>query len=156
MTRPRRHDPPNMNDRTPPGHASNSTGGENTTDAGIVSSESVDFDAGIEHPDGGRLLPVAVEDVDGGGVLMLAWMNREALSETLRTGRATYYSRSRRELWIKGLTSGHVQEVVDVRVDCDGDAVVLVVRQTGAACHTGQRTCFFRSVREPRAGQSGE
>ena len=91
-------------------------------------------------------MPVVVEDIDGGGVLMLAWMNEAALDATLRSGRATYYSRSRRELWRKGDTSGHIQEVTDVRVDCDGDALLLMVRQTGAACHTGERTCFYRKV----------
>ena len=74
---------------------------------------------------------------------MLAWMNEESLRLTLATGRATYWSRSRQELWEKGLTSGHTQEVVSVALDCDGDALLLRVHQTGAACHTGNRTCFF-------------
>jgi len=79
-------------------------------------------------------------------VLMLAWANAEALRLTVQTGRAHYWSRSRRELWIKGDTSGHTQAVEDVRVDCDEDAVLYRVRQTGAACHTGERSCFYRVV----------
>ena len=77
---------------------------------------------------------------------MMAWMNDEALARTLATRKGTYYSRSRQQLWVKGETSGHVQEVVDVRLDCDGDTVLLVVDQTGAACHTGNRTCFFTDL----------
>jgi phosphoribosyl-AMP cyclohydrolase len=87
------------------------------------------------------LVPVVAQAEDG-GVLMLAWANREALEATLRTRRGTYWSRSRRELWRKGDTSGHVQEVLDVRLDCDGDAVLYLVRQTGPACHLGKRSCF--------------
>ena len=75
---------------------------------------------------------------------MLAWMNTEALQQTIDSGRAVYWSRSRRELWRKGDTSGHQQHVVEIRVDCDQDAVLLKVRQTGAACHTGRRSCFYR------------
>ena len=75
---------------------------------------------------------------------MLAWMNAEALARTLETRRATYWSRSRGEIWVKGETSGHIQEVVEVRVDCDQDAVLLKVRQTGGACHTGRESCFYR------------
>jgi phosphoribosyl-AMP cyclohydrolase len=81
-----------------------------------------------------------------GEVLMVAWMDDEALHRTLSTGRATYWSRSRREYWVKGDTSGNVQKVHEVRLDCDGDAVLLVVDQTGAACHTGARTCFDADV----------
>lgn len=77
---------------------------------------------------------------------MLAWMNEEALSETLATGRAVYYSRSRGRLWRKGEESGHFQKLVDLRIDCDADAILLVVEQTGAACHEGYATCFFRSL----------
>ena len=89
------------------------------------------------------LIPAVAQDADTGEVLMLAWMNEESLRLTLATGRATYWSRSRQELWEKGLTSGHTQEVVSVAVDCDGDALLLRVHQSGAACHTGNRTCFF-------------
>jgi len=87
------------------------------------------------------LVPVIAQEIDG-TVLMLAWANREALEATARTGRAHYWSRSRQELWRKGDTSGHVQEVVEVRADCDGDAVLYRVRQTGPACHEGKRSCF--------------
>ncbi len=87
------------------------------------------------------LVPVVVQGEDG-TVLMLAWANREALEATLRTRRGTYWSRSRGELWRKGDTSGHTQEVLEVRVDCDGDAVLYRVRQAGPACHEGKRSCF--------------
>lgn len=81
-----------------------------------------------------------------GEVLMVAWMNDEALDLTLRTRKGTYFSRSRQRLWVKGETSGHVQHVHEVRLDCDGDTVLLVVDQQGAACHTGDRTCFDAGV----------
>lgn len=90
------------------------------------------------------LVAAIAQDAASGDVLMLAWMNAEALEATLATGRATYWSRSRGALWVKGETSGHTQEVVEVRVDCDQDAVLLRVRQTGAACHTGRDSCFYR------------
>ena len=79
---------------------------------------------------------------------MLAWMNAESVAETLRTGRVCYWSRSRGALWRKGETSGQVQRLVELRVDCDGDAVLLLVEQDGVACHTGHRSCFYRAVRE--------
>lgn len=97
-------------------------------------------------PDG--LLPVVAQDAGSGEVLMLAWMNPEAWKETLQSGYATYWSRSRGELWRKGDTSGHRQEVVEIRTDCDADAILLRVRQTGAACHEGYRSCFFRRLEE--------
>jgi len=81
-------------------------------------------------------------------VLMLAWMNREAVSQTLATGQVTYYSRSRNALWRKGETSGHTQRLVELRLDCDGDALLVLVDQRGVACHTGRRNCFFRAVRD--------
>ena len=92
------------------------------------------------------LVPCVVTDRGHGGVLMLAYMNAEALVRTIDTGEAHYWSRSRRQLWRKGETSGHVQKVVELRIDCDQDAVWLQVEQHGAACHTGYRTCFFRAV----------
>ncbi len=92
--------------------------------------------------DGRGLVTAVAQQHDTGEVLMLGWMDDEALHRTLTTGRATYWSRSRQEYWTKGDTSGHVQAVVEVRLDCDGDAVLLKVDQTGAACHTGDRTCF--------------
>jgi phosphoribosyl-AMP cyclohydrolase len=97
--------------------------------------------------DGKGLVAAVAQQHDSGEVLMLAWMNREAVEETLATGRVCYWSRSRQSLWRKGETSGHVQRLVEFRVDCDGDAVLLLVDQTGAACHTGQRSCFFRAAR---------
>ena len=89
------------------------------------------------------LVPAVAQCADTGDVLMMAWMNAEALSKTLSTGRVTYYSRSRQELWEKGLTSGHVQALVSAHLDCDGDTILLKIHQTGAACHTGERSCFF-------------
>ena len=93
------------------------------------------------------LVPAVVQDGDSGEVLMLAWMNDEALHRTLATGRATYWSRSRQEFWVKGETSGHHQYVRDVKLDCDGDTVLLTVDQVGAACHTGAKTCFFTELK---------
>lgn len=88
------------------------------------------------------LIPAVVQEATSKAVLMLAWMNAEALHLTLTTGRATYWSRSRNELWVKGETSGHAQHVREVRLDCDADTVLVIVDQTGAACHTGDATCF--------------
>jgi phosphoribosyl-AMP cyclohydrolase len=93
------------------------------------------------------LVPAVAQQHDTGEVLMLAWMSRESVAETLATGRVCYWSRSRRALWRKGETSGHVQALIELRIDCDGDALLLLVDQTGAACHTGQRSCFFRAAR---------
>ena len=92
--------------------------------------------------DPAALIPAIVQDVSSNEVLMLAYMNTESLSLTLSTGKASYWSRSRNELWVKGATSGHFQEVHSVTLDCDGDALLLKVTQTGVACHTGDRTCF--------------
>ena len=92
------------------------------------------------------LIAAIAQDADTGDVLMMAWMNADALAATLATRRATYWSRSRGELWVKGETSGHTQEVVEVRIDCDQDAVLLKVNQTGGACHTGRASCFYRIV----------
>jgi phosphoribosyl-AMP cyclohydrolase len=96
---------------------------------------------------GDGLLAAVAQDAETGEVLMLAFMNAESFAETMATGRAVYYSRSRRRLWRKGEESGHYQEVRQILVDCDGDAIVLKVRQQGeAACHTGRRSCFFHEV----------
>jgi phosphoribosyl-AMP cyclohydrolase len=93
------------------------------------------------------LVPAIAQDADTGEVLMMAWMNQEALEETLRTGRVVYFSRSRNKLWRKGEESGHVQQVKGVYVDCDNDTILLKVHQVGgAACHEGYRSCFFRQV----------
>ncbi len=97
-------------------------------------------------PDG--LIPAIAQQHDTGEVLMLAWMSREAMEETLATGRVCYFSRSRKGLWRKGETSGQVQRLVEMRLDCDGDAVLLLVDQTGVACHTGRRACFYRAARD--------
>ncbi|EKX90362.1 phosphoribosyl-AMP cyclohydrolase [Corynebacterium durum] len=88
------------------------------------------------------LIPVIVQAAGTKEVLMMAWMDQHALAYSLATRRGTYFSRSRNEYWIKGLTSGHVQEVASIRADCDGDTLLMEVHQTGAACHTGTRTCF--------------
>lgn len=101
-------------------------------------------------PDG--LVPAIAQQYDTGEVLMLGWMNDEALRRTLTTGRATYWSRSRQEYWAKGDTSGHVQHVKEVRLDCDGDTVLVKVDQVGAACHTGDRTCFDADRLDAYAG----
>jgi len=92
------------------------------------------------------LIPAIVQDHTSGEVLMMAWMNAEALKATLETKRATYWSRSRQKFWIKGESSGHVQEVESVSIDCDLDTILLKVRQTGAACHENYRSCFFRDL----------
>jgi phosphoribosyl-AMP cyclohydrolase len=92
------------------------------------------------------LIPAVVQDAENGDVLMMAWMNREALRRTLEEGRTVFWSRSRNELWRKGDTSGHVQHVEEVRIDCDADVLLVRVHQVGAACHTGERSCFFRRL----------
>ncbi|MBX6746539.1 MAG: phosphoribosyl-AMP cyclohydrolase [Acetobacteraceae bacterium] len=94
------------------------------------------------------LVPAIAQQHDTGEVLMLAWMNREAVEETLATGRVCYFSRSRNALWRKGETSGQVQKLVDLRLDCDGDTLLLLVDQTGVACHTGRRSCFYLALRD--------
>ena len=103
----------------------------------------------IDFEKSGGLVPAIAQDADTGEVLMLAWMNREAYEETLRTGRACYFSRSRNRLWRKGEESGNVQEVRQVLVDCDADTILLKVHQIGgAACHEGYRSCFFRAIED--------
>jgi phosphoribosyl-AMP cyclohydrolase len=96
--------------------------------------------------DPSALIPAIAQDVETGEVLMLAYMNHEALTKTLETKAATYWSRSRNELWVKGATSGHTQKVVSVSLDCDSDAILIKVKQVGAACHTGDRTCFHTEL----------
>ncbi|OIQ91066.1 phosphoribosyl-AMP cyclohydrolase [mine drainage metagenome] len=93
------------------------------------------------------LVPAIAQQHDSGEVLMMAWMNREAVAETLATGRVCYYSRSRRALWRKGETSGQQQRLVEFLIDCDGDTVLLKVDQAGVACHTGRRSCFYTAAR---------
>jgi phosphoribosyl-AMP cyclohydrolase len=94
------------------------------------------------------LVPAIAQQHDTGEVLMVAWMTREAVAETLATGRVCYFSRSRRRLWRKGETSGQVQRLRELRIDCDGDALLLLVDQHGVACHTGRRSCFYRAARD--------
>jgi phosphoribosyl-AMP cyclohydrolase len=98
--------------------------------------------------DAAGLVPAIAQSTSDGEVLMLAWMDRAAVRETLETGRVTYWSRSRRALWRKGETSGHIQRLVSFRIDCDGDTLLLGVDQTGPACHTNRPNCFFRLVTE--------
>jgi phosphoribosyl-AMP cyclohydrolase len=93
------------------------------------------------------LVPAIAQQHDSGEVLMMAWMNREAIRKTLTTGRVCYWSRSRGRLWRKGESSGQVQHLVEMRLDCDGDTLLLLVDQSGVACHTGRRNCFFRTLR---------
>jgi len=93
-----------------------------------------------------ELIPAIAQDAETGEVLMLAYMNQESLALTISSGRATYWSRSRNELWEKGATSGHTQKVISIAIDCDGDALLLKVEQVGAACHTGDRSCFHREI----------
>jgi len=103
---------------------------------------SIDPQVAALLKDPATLIPAVVQDVSSKEVLMLAYMNSESLALTLSTGKATYWSRSRNELWVKGATSGHFQEVHSISLDCDGDALLLKVTQTGVACHTGDHTCF--------------
>jgi phosphoribosyl-AMP cyclohydrolase len=100
--------------------------------------------------DANGLIPAILQDAENGEVLMLAYMNKEALERTLTTGRTWFWSRSRQEFWCKGETSGHRQYVREVRYDCDLDAVLVKVLQIGPACHTGERTCFYRSFEEAK------
>lgn len=102
--------------------------------------------ATLKYNDAG-LIPAIAQDADNGDVLMMAWMNAEAVAQTLETGRVTYWSRSRQAFWIKGETSGHTQELVEIRVDCDRDCLLVLIKQTGAACHTYRRSCFYTAVR---------
>jgi len=97
------------------------------------------------------LIPAIAQQHDSGEVLMLAWMNRAAIDETLATGRVCYWSRSRQSLWRKGETSGQTQRLVEFRVDCDNDCLLLLVDQKGVACHTGRRSCFFTAIRDGAA-----
>lgn len=101
--------------------------------------------ASLRYNDAG-LLPVIAQDATSGDVLMLAWMNAEAVARTLATGDVTYWSRSRAAFWVKGATSGHVQRLVEFRLDCDRDCVLVKVDQTGPACHTGRPSCFYTKV----------
>lgn len=106
------------------------------------------FDPTSLKYDENGLIPAIAQDVETGDVLMLAWMSQEAVERTIRTGRVTYWSRSRKSFWVKGETSGHVQELVDFTFDCDRDCILMQVRQVGPACHTNRRSCFYTAVRD--------
>jgi phosphoribosyl-AMP cyclohydrolase len=106
----------------------------------------MEFDPSTLKYNEAGLIPAIAQDAESGEVLMMAWMNADAVSQTLKTGRVTYWSRSRQSFWIKGETSGHIQELVEFRIDCDRDCLLVVVNQTGAACHTGRRNCFYTLV----------
>ncbi len=108
----------------------------------------MEFDPMLLKYNEAGLIPAIAQDSESGEVLMMAWMNAESVAKTLATQKVTYWSRSRQSFWIKGETSGHVQELVDFRYDCDQDCILVLVKQTGAACHTNRRTCFYTSVRD--------
>ncbi|WP_425080670.1 phosphoribosyl-AMP cyclohydrolase [Ruegeria arenilitoris] len=114
----------------------------------FLMSATVAFDPSSLKFNEAGLIPAIAQDASSGEVLMMAWMNIQAIEKTLETGSVTYWSRSRQSFWIKGETSGHVQELVDFRFDCDRDCLLVLVRQTGAACHTNRRTCFYTAVRD--------
>jgi phosphoribosyl-AMP cyclohydrolase len=106
------------------------------------------IDPGTLKLDANGLIPAIAQQHDTGEVLMLAWMNPDSIAETLRTGRVTYWSRSRQAYWRKGETSGHVQRLIEMRIDCDRDCLLMLVDQTGPACHTNRRSCFYTRVEE--------
>ena len=102
----------------------------------------------IDFEKSGGLVPVVVQDINTNEVLMLAYANKDAVEHTIETGFAHYWSRSRKSLWKKGETSGHVQKINEIRIDCDNDTLLYLVDQVGAACHTGEKTCFYRKLKE--------
>ncbi len=106
--------------------------------------ENIDLDIFFQKSD---LIPAIIQDCDNGEVLMLGYMNKESLKLTLETGRTWYYSRSRQKLWNKGETSGHFQNIKDIKYDCDEDTLLISVQQIGPACHTGSRSCFYRTLK---------
>ena len=109
-------------------------------------TDKVTFDPATLQFDERGLIPAIAQDALSGEVLMMAWMNAEAVAQTLETARVTYWSRSRQSFWIKGATSGHVQELVSMALDCDRDCLLVQVKQTGPACHTGRRSCFYTDI----------
>jgi len=111
-------------------------------------SRSAMFDPSTLKFNEAGLVPAIAQEESTGEVLMMAWMNAEAIQKTLETRRVTYWSRSRQSFWVKGESSGHVQELVDFRVDCDRDCLLVLVRQSGPACHTNRRSCFYTAVRD--------
>ena len=106
------------------------------------------FDPASLRYDANGLIPVIAQDLASREVLMVAWMNAEAVARTLETGKVTYWSRSRQAFWVKGETSGHLQDLAEMRVDCDRDCLLVLVRQTGPACHTNRRSCFYSAIRD--------
>jgi len=106
------------------------------------------FDPSTLRYDEKGLIPAIAQDAADGAVLMMAWMNAEAVARTLNTGKVTYWSRSRQAFWVKGESSGHTQTLVDFRYDCDADCILVTVDQTGPACHTNRTSCFYRAVRD--------
>ena len=114
----------------------------------FIMSVDATFDPSILQFNDAGLIPAIAQDATSGEVLMMAWMNDEAVERTLETGRVTYWSRSRQSFWVKGESSGHIQELVDLRVDCDRDCLLVLVQQTGPACHTNRRSCFYTAVRD--------
>lgn len=106
------------------------------------------FDPASLKYDEKGLIPAIAQDAASGEVLMMAWMNAQSLARTLQTGRVTYWSRSRADFWVKGESSGHVQDLVELRLDCDRDCLLVLVRQTGPACHTNRRSCFYTALRD--------
>jgi phosphoribosyl-AMP cyclohydrolase len=108
----------------------------------------MEFDVSTLKYDDKGLIPAVAQDHESGEVLMVAWMTAEAVARTLETGRVTYWSRSRQVFWVKGETSGHVQELIEMRVDCDRDCLLVLIKQTGPACHTNRRSCFYTAVRD--------
>ena len=113
-----------------------------------MSAAPVPFDPASLCYDARGLIPAVAQDHRTGEVLMVAWMNADAVARTLATGRVTYWSRSRAAFWVKGESSGHVQRLVELRVDCDRDCLLVLVEQTGPACHTNRRSCFYTAVRD--------
>ncbi len=111
-------------------------------------ADTVTFDVSTLRFDGAGLIPCIAQEAETGEVLMMAWMNAASVERTLETGRVTYWSRSRQTFWVKGESSGHVQELVELRVDCDRDCLLALVRQTGPACHTNRRVCFYTAIRD--------
>ena len=113
----------------------------------VIESSEKSALSGIKFNKDG-LIPVIAQCVQSGTVLMMAWMNEEALKKTIDTNDMYYFSRSRQKLWQKGETSGHFQKLIELRLDCDNDTILALIEQTGAACHTGTKSCFFKSIRE--------
>lgn len=105
------------------------------------------FDPASLKYDGHGLIPAIAQDAGSGDVLMMAWMNAASVAKTLKTGQVTYWSRSRQGFWVKGESSGHVQKLIEMRIDCDRDCLLLMVEQTGPACHTDRRSCFYTALR---------